>query len=57
MPSLRKKVVGFMRQLSISNLTAAVESIGQGDHQNLQYPKTTQQELVGGCFISRYLNG
>lgn len=57
MPSLRKKVVGFMRQLSISNLTAAVESIGQGDHQNLQYPKSTQQELVGGCFISRYLNG
>lgn len=57
MPSLRKKVVGFMRQLSISNLTAAVESIGQGDHQNLQYPKATQQELVGGCFISRYLNG
>ncbi|XP_033213281.1 PP2C-like domain-containing protein CG9801 isoform X2 [Belonocnema kinseyi] len=56
MPSLRK-LRKFMRHLSISNLTAAVESIGQGDHPNLQYPKTAHQELSGGCFISRYLNG
>ncbi|OAD53519.1 hypothetical protein WN48_09821 [Eufriesea mexicana] len=37
MPSLRKKVAGFMRQLSISNLAGAVENIGQGE-QTLRSP-------------------
>ncbi|XP_034936841.1 PP2C-like domain-containing protein CG9801 isoform X2 [Chelonus insularis] len=50
MPNLRKKVVGFMRQLSISNLTAAVESIGQNDN-SLHSPRS------GGCFVTRYLDG
>lgn len=53
MPSLRKKVAGFMRQLSISNLAGAVESIGLGE-QSLQSP---QSQEFGGCFITRYLNG
>ncbi|XP_043271457.1 PP2C-like domain-containing protein CG9801 isoform X2 [Venturia canescens] len=56
MPSLRKRVVGFMRQLSISNLTAAVESIGQGEH-GLQTPRSPQVDIPGGCFVTRYLNG
>lgn len=55
MPSLRKKVVGFMRQLSISNLTAAVESIGQ-DHSSNE-PTSPPADHPGGCFVSRYLNG
>lgn len=56
MPSLRKKVAGFMRQLSISNLAGAVESIGLGEH-SLQSPQSLTQEFPGGCFITRYLNG
>ncbi|XP_063987050.1 PP2C-like domain-containing protein CG9801 isoform X3 [Diachasmimorpha longicaudata] len=56
MPSLRKKVVGFMRQLSISNLTAAVESIGQGEG-SLHPSRAPPTDILGGCFITRYLNG
>ncbi|EFN63076.1 PP2C-like domain-containing protein CG9801 [Camponotus floridanus] len=56
MPSLRKKVAGFMRQLSISNLAGAVESIGLGE-QSLQSPQSLTQKFPGGCFITRYLNG
>ncbi|XP_015123234.1 PP2C-like domain-containing protein CG9801 [Diachasma alloeum] len=56
MPSLRKKVVGFMRQLSISNLTAAVESIGHGEG-SLHPPRSPPADILGGCFITRYLNG
>ncbi|XP_020298383.1 PP2C-like domain-containing protein CG9801 [Pseudomyrmex gracilis] len=56
MPSLRKKVAGFMRQLSISNLAGAVESIGLGE-QPLRNPRSLTQDFPGGCFITRYLNG
>ncbi|XP_024873072.1 PP2C-like domain-containing protein CG9801, partial [Temnothorax curvispinosus] len=56
MPSLRKKVAGFMRQLSISNLAGAVESIGLGE-QSLRSPQSLTQDFPGGCFITRYLNG
>ncbi|XP_057330812.1 PP2C-like domain-containing protein CG9801 isoform X1 [Microplitis mediator] len=55
MPSLRKKVVGFMRQLSISNLTAAVENIGHND--NTLTPRSPPADFPGGCFVTRYLNG
>jgi len=55
MPSLRKKVAGFMRQLSISNLAGAVESITLGE-QPLQSSRSLAQDF-GGCFITRYLNG
>lgn len=55
MPSLRKKVVGFMRQLSISNLTAAVENIGHND--NTITPRSPPADFPGGCFVTRYLNG
>ncbi|XP_015602674.1 PP2C-like domain-containing protein CG9801 [Cephus cinctus] len=56
MPSLRKKVVGFMRQLSVSNLAAAVENIGQGE-QSPRSPRLVNQDFPGSCFITRYLNG
>jgi len=54
MPNLRKKVAGFMRQLSISNLAGAVESITLGEP--LQSSRSLAQDF-GGCFITRYLNG
>ncbi|XP_015429432.1 PREDICTED: PP2C-like domain-containing protein CG9801 [Dufourea novaeangliae] len=56
MPSLRKKVAGFMRQLSISNLAGAVENIGQGE-QTLCSPRSLTQDFTSGCFITRYLDG
>ncbi|XP_014485550.1 PREDICTED: PP2C-like domain-containing protein CG9801 isoform X2 [Dinoponera quadriceps] len=56
MPSLRKKVAGFMRQLSISNLAGAVENIGHGE-QSLRSPRSLTQDFPGGCFITRYLSG
>ncbi|XP_053972035.1 PP2C-like domain-containing protein CG9801 [Hylaeus volcanicus] len=56
MPSLRKKVAGFMRQLSISNLAGAVENIGQGE-QTLRSPRSLTQDFTSGCFITRYLDG
>lgn len=56
MPSLRKKVAGFMRQLSISNLAGAVENIGQGE-QTLRSPRSMTQDFASGCFITRYLDG
>ncbi|XP_076670619.1 PP2C-like domain-containing protein CG9801 isoform X2 [Andrena cerasifolii] len=56
MPSLRKKVAGFMRQLSISNLAGAVENIGQGE-QTLRSPRSLTQDFSSGCFITRYLDG
>ncbi|XP_076225698.1 PP2C-like domain-containing protein CG9801 isoform X2 [Nomia melanderi] len=56
MPSLRKKVAGFMRQLSISNLAGAVENIGQGE-QTLRSPRSLTQDFASGCFITRYLDG
>ncbi|KAG7188108.1 hypothetical protein KM043_015957 [Ampulex compressa] len=56
MPSLRKKVAGFMRQLSISNLAGAVENIGHGE-QTLCSPRSMTQDFSGGCFITRYLDG
>lgn len=56
MPSLRKKVAGFMRQLSISNLAGAVENIGHGE-QPLRSPRTMTQDFQTGCFITRYLDG
>lgn len=52
MPSLRKKVVGFMRHLSIRNLTAAGDEI---DGQ--RGPSSPPAEIPGGCFVTRYLNG
>ncbi|XP_046433229.1 PP2C-like domain-containing protein CG9801 isoform X1 [Neodiprion fabricii] len=56
MPSLRKRVAGFMRQLSVSNLAAAVENIGHGE-SSPRSPRNVPQDLPGGCFITRYLNG
>lgn len=56
MPSLRKRVAGFMRQLSVSNLAAAVENIGHGE-SSPRSPRNPPQDLPGGCFITRYLNG
>ncbi|XP_006616410.1 PP2C-like domain-containing protein CG9801 [Apis dorsata] len=56
MPSLRKKVAGFMRQLSISNLAGAVENISQGE-QTLHSPRSLTQDFTSGCFITRYLDG
>ncbi|XP_066601508.1 PP2C-like domain-containing protein CG9801 [Prorops nasuta] len=56
MPNLRKKVAGFMRQLSISNLAVAVENIGQGDH-SFRNAKPIAQDNNEGCFLTRYLNG
>ncbi|XP_012284016.1 PP2C-like domain-containing protein CG9801 isoform X1 [Orussus abietinus] len=56
MPSLRKRVVGFMRQLSISNLAAAVENIGQGE-PSTPCPKSPPPDFLGNCFITHYLNG
>lgn len=56
MPSLRKKVAGFMRQLSISNLTAAVESIGHNEN-SLYSTRSPSSNIPTGCFVSRYLNG
>ncbi|XP_029052655.1 PP2C-like domain-containing protein CG9801 [Osmia bicornis bicornis] len=56
MPSLRKKVAGFMRQLSISNLAGAVENIDQGE-QTLRSPRSLTQDFASGCFITRYLDG
>lgn len=56
MPSLRKKVAGFMRQLSISNLAGAVENISQGE-QTLHNPRSLTQDFTSGCFITRYLDG
>ncbi|XP_012259721.2 PP2C-like domain-containing protein CG9801 isoform X2 [Athalia rosae] len=56
MPSLRKRVAGFMRQLSVSNLAAAVENIGHGE-SSPRSPRSAPQDLEGGCFITRYLNG
>ncbi|XP_076242187.1 PP2C-like domain-containing protein CG9801 [Calliopsis andreniformis] len=56
MPSLRKKVAGFMRQLSISNLAGAIENVGQGE-QTLRSPRSLTQDFSSGCFITRYLDG
>ncbi|XP_043504112.1 PP2C-like domain-containing protein CG9801 [Polistes fuscatus] len=56
MPSLRKKVAGFMRQLSISNLAGAVENMGLGE-QPLRSPRSVTQDFPSECFITRYLNG
>lgn len=56
MPSLRKKVAGFMRQLSISNLAATVESIGHPEH-TVRNQRSITQDFSHGCFITRYLNG
>ncbi|XP_033341026.1 PP2C-like domain-containing protein CG9801 isoform X1 [Megalopta genalis] len=52
MPSLRKKVAGFMRHY----LAGAVENIGQGE-QTLRSPRSMTQDFASGCFITRYLDG
>ncbi|XP_044018405.1 PP2C-like domain-containing protein CG9801 isoform X3 [Aphidius gifuensis] len=55
MPSLRKKVVGFMRHLSIRNLTAT-DGIDQ-DGVTQSGSNSPPAEIPGGCFVTKYLNG
>jgi hypothetical protein len=44
MPSLRKKVAGFIRQLSVNNQNENVDQIDSSGPSS-------------GCFIQRYLSG
>jgi hypothetical protein len=44
MPSLRKKVAGFIRQLSVNN-------------QNENADEIDSSGTSSGCFIQRYLSG
>lgn len=46
MPSLRKKVVGFIRQLSVNT-----------QQENVTCEKYQQSDSPGSCFIHRYLSG